>query len=93
MGGGRPATGPRLRAATTAAKLFTLTGNIGATAITTGVLALTSANMTPSGTPLEATQTAANEYYDGDQFNFVTSAVTAFVEGTVKLSMVIQRLP
>ncbi len=69
--------------ATTAAKAATLTTSIGATPITGGVLALTSANCTPKGAVVASTAaiTALNTGSATDTISITGSAVTAFVEG------------
>lgn len=70
------------KAATTAAKAATITPSIGVTAVTGGVLALTSANMTPQGTVLAASAiTALNVGTAASTITLTASAVTAFVEG------------
>lgn len=74
--------------ATTAAKLATLTAGIASTGtgaltpVTGGVLALTSANMTPTDTPVASTAiTALNTGPAGSAIGATVSSVTAFVEG------------
>lgn len=67
---------------TTAAKAVTLTGQISGVAMTGGVLALTSANMTPSGATVAGSAiTALNVGAAGATVEFALSSVTAFVEG------------
>jgi len=69
--------------ATTTAKLATLTPNIAGTPVTGGVVALTSANCTPSGSNVAgSTVTAANQFGAQDTITVVGSAITAFVEGS-----------
>jgi hypothetical protein len=78
--------------ATTAAKLATLTPKIGATALTGGVIALTSANMTPMGALVAGTQvTALNRIKKSDSLTITASAVTAFAEGSATLFVRIRR--
>jgi hypothetical protein len=72
---------------TTTAKAATLTPKIvksgTATAVTGGVLALTSALATPEGTVIQATPiTALNSFNRGDGLTLSWTAVTAFSEGT-----------
>lgn len=74
-------------AATTAAKLATLTARLVSgsttTSITGGVLALTSATVTPSGIVVLGTAvTALNAFTATDGLTITTSGVTAFVEGS-----------
>lgn len=67
---------------TTAAKLATITPKINTTAVTGGVLALTSAACTPLGVVIDGTQvTAANRITINDTLTLTASAVTTFVEG------------
>lgn len=80
--------------ATTAAKLATLTAGIAATGTgaltpcTGGVISATSANMTPTNTPLAGTAvTALNTGVAGACVGVTVSAVTAFVEGDAYLEM------
>lgn len=69
-------------AVTTASKAATLTPKIGSTALTGGVLSLTSANCTPIGTVVAATAiTALNTFVSTDTITITASSVTAFVEG------------
>lgn len=71
-----------LKAATTAAKAATLTPIIAATPVTGGVLALTSANMTPINNVVAGTAVTAGATGNaGDALGVTASAVTAFVEG------------
>lgn len=70
-------------AATTAAKLATLSAKINSVAVTGGAVALTSANCTPIGARIPGTQiTAANRITKNDVLTITGSAVTAFVEGS-----------
>jgi len=72
--------------ATTAAKASTLNLEIGSTNLTGGVLSLTSANMTPLGAIVAATDiTAANEFDADDTISIEAASTTAFVEGSVNL--------
>lgn len=76
--------------ATTAAKLSTLNAEIGTTNLTGGVLALTSANMTPLGAVVDATAiTAANIFTDSDTISIEATSTTAFVEGEGVLLIVL----
>lgn len=70
--------------ATTTSKLATLTLSTTAGAVTGGVMALTSANMTPTGAAVAATAiSGANATGTAGQEVIITvSAVTAFVEGS-----------
>ena len=71
-----------LKAATTAAKLATLTPKVAAANVTGGALALTSANMTPMGAKVAASAiTAGNVFTSAQSIGVVASAVTPFVEG------------
>ena len=75
------------KAATTAAKASTLTGRIGATAMTGGVAALTTTTMATAGVPQEATAiTAGNLFGATDSINALISATTAFVEGEADIT-------
>ena len=82
-----------LKAATTGAKAATITPQInpagGADApVTGGGLALTSNNMTPIGAVVAAAAiTGANTFGPTDGISLLGSAVTAFVEGRVQLSL------
>lgn len=68
---------------TTAAKLATLNLEIGATNLTGGVVALTSATVTPQGKIIAGTAiTGNNAFKRGDAISVEASAVTAFVEGS-----------
>lgn len=77
--------------ATTAAKAATLNLEIGTTNVTGGVLSLTSANMTPLGKTVDATAiTAAKTFGATDAISVEASSVTAFVEGSIVLCIVIK---
>jgi len=68
--------------AITADKLATLGLEIGAVAVTGGVLALTTAKCTPLGKVTAGTAiTAANVFTNTDKISVVASSTTAFVEG------------
>lgn len=69
--------------ATTAAKLATATTQINGTAVTGGVISLTSANATPAGTLVAGTAiTGLNSTFaPGSTLEVAISSVTAFVEG------------
>src|SRR4051812_8193944 len=69
--------------ATTAAKLATLTAQINGTAVTGGVVSLTSANCTPAGAAVAGTAITANNSTTtaGQTVEVAVSGVTAFVEG------------
>jgi hypothetical protein len=70
------------KAVTTAAKLATLTAQVGGVSVTGGAIALTSANCTPSGAAVAGSAiTAGNEGAEGATVGVVASAVTAFSEG------------
>jgi len=72
--------------ATTAAKLTTLNPEIAGTDVTGGVLALTSANMTPIGATVESTATTAAKTFTAVQtIDIEASSTTAFVEGEIDL--------
>lgn len=78
-------------AATTNSKLATLTGQVNATSVTGGVVALTSANCTPIGAQVAGTAiTAGNTFTAGQTVGVVVSAVTAFVEGAGIIELVVQ---
>lgn len=74
-------------AATTGSKLATLTGRVNAGALGGGgVVALTSANMTPAGAAVAGTAiTGAKAFTAAQTFGAVVSSVTAFVEGSVAI--------
>lgn len=76
---------------TTAAKLATLTVQINGVAVTGGVMALTSANMTPAGTAVAATAITANNGSSavGQTLEIAVSGVTAFVEGDAHVEITI----
>lgn len=79
--------------ATTAAKLSTLNLEIGTTDLTGGSLALTSANMTPLGAVVAATAiTAANTFSASDTISIEAASTTAFVEGSIVLTIVMRTL-
>lgn len=78
--------------ATTGSKLATLTPKVSSTAVTGGVVALTSANMTPMGARVAGSQvTAGGAIKKSDSFSVTASAVTAFVEGTATLFVRIRK--
>jgi hypothetical protein len=78
-------------AVTTGSKATTLNLEIGTTNLTGGVLALTSANMTPLGKTLASTAiTAANVFTATDAISIEASSTTAFVEGAVNIYVVMQ---
>jgi len=80
-------------APTTAAKLATVTPYIGATAVTGGVLSLTTAALATKGTVLAGSAvTAANVGSETDTISLTGSAVTAFVEGSACIMIRIQNL-
>lgn len=67
---------------TTAAKAATLSTQISGSAVTGGVMALTSAAATPAGEAIAGTAiTAANTGAAGDTLEVAASSVTAFAEG------------
>lgn len=67
---------------TTGAKAATLTAQIGATPVTGGAIALTSANCTPQGAEVAGSAvTALNTFTAAQAVGAVVSGVTAFVEG------------
>ncbi len=79
--------------ATTAAKASTLNLEIGTTNLTGGSLALTSANMTPLGAVVDATAiTAANSFSATDTISIEAASTTAFVEGSVVLTILMRAL-
>lgn len=71
------------KAVTTAAKLATATVQINGAAVTGGVMALTSANCTPTGAAVAATDITANNFTQtaGTTLEVAISSVTAFSEG------------
>lgn len=82
-----------LFAATTAAKAATLTPSISGTPVTGGVQSLTSANMTPIGNVVAGTAVSGNNIGTSAQSITVAgSTITAFVEGTVIYSILIQNM-
>jgi hypothetical protein len=77
---------------TTAAKLATLNAEIGTTNLTGGTVALTSANCTPLGAVVAgAAVTAANSFKATDTISIEAASVTAFVEGSGYLLLVLGR--
>jgi len=80
-------------APTTAAKAATVTTYIGSTAVTGGVLSLTTAALATKGTVLSgSTVTANNEGANTDTITLTGSAVTAFIEGSASIVLRIQNL-
>ncbi len=80
-------------APTTSGKLATVTPYIGSTAVTGGVLSLTTAALATKGTVLAgSTVTAANEGSATDTITLTASSVTAFVEGSACIVLRIQNL-
>lgn len=78
---------------TTAAKAATLTTKIGTSAVTGGVLSLTSAALTPVGVKLAGSAvTAANTGTSTDTIEILGSAVTSFVEGSGFVNIRIQNM-
>lgn len=76
---------------TTAAKAATLNLEIGATNLTGGAVALTSANCTPLGAVVNgAAITGANSFTNVDTISVEASSVTAFVEGEGVLLVVVE---
>ena len=72
--------------AATASKAATLNTEIGATDLTGGALALTSANCTPKGAKVAASAITANNAFGAtDAVSVEASGVTAFVEGAIWL--------
>ena len=66
----------------TGSKLSTLAVQINAKAVAGGVLALTSANLTPMGAVVEGTPvTGSNGFDSDDTISVVASSTTAFIEG------------
>ncbi len=79
-------------AVTTAAKAATLTVKINTTALTGGVVALTSANSNTKGTMVAGTTvTALNAVIATDTVNVVASSVTTFVEGEGMINILFGR--
>ena len=80
-------------APTTSGKAATVTPYIGSTAVTGGVLALTSASLATKGTVQAGTAvTANNEGSATDGITLTGSSVTAFVEGSACIVLTIQNL-
>lgn len=79
-------------AASTSSKLATLTLSTTAGAVTGGVMALTTLNMTPTGAAVSATAiSGANAIGTAGQEVILTvSSVTAFVEGAAHVEVVVQ---
>jgi len=70
------------KAVTTAAKASTATAQVNGVSVTGGVVALTSANCTPSGAAVAGTAITAGNTGTADQtVGVVMSATTAFAEG------------
>jgi hypothetical protein len=68
---------------TTAAKAASLNAEIGTTNLTGGVVALTSANCTPTGAEVNGTAVTANNVFTNtDTISIEGSSVTAFAEGS-----------
>ncbi|NBR87392.1 MAG: hypothetical protein EBS84_19455 [Proteobacteria bacterium] len=79
--------------ATTGSKLSTLNLEIGSTNLTGGSLALTSANMTPLGAVVSASAiTAGNTFAATDVFSIEAASTTAFVEGSIVLTVICRAL-
>jgi hypothetical protein len=69
--------------ATTAAKAATVTAEVASVVVTGGVVAITSANMTPAANSVAGTAiTALNTFTAAQTIGVGISAVTAFVEGS-----------
>lgn len=78
---------------TTGSKAATLSLEIGASAVTGGAVALTSANCTPLGAAVAGSAiTAANTGAAAGTITLVSSSVTAFVEGSVAVYLTIQNM-
>jgi hypothetical protein len=76
---------------TTAAKAVNLNAEIGSTNLTGGVIGLTSANCATMGAVVAGSSvTAGNTFTANDTISLEASGVTAFVEGTVTILMVIE---
>lgn len=74
--------------ATTAAKLATLNPTIDGVDVVGGLLALTSANMTPAGVTVPCTLiTGTNLLLPKSKLGFKAAGVTAFVEGVIVLNI------
>lgn len=79
-----------LKAATTGGKAATITPQVNAVAVTGGVLSLTSANMTPIANEVDGTAVVSDGkdiVPAGVALTLVASAVTAFVEGRVEITV------
>lgn len=77
-------------AVTTASKLTTLTPKIGSTAVTGGVVSMTSAGQNAIGAVQDGTAvTAADEFTATDAITVVASSTTAFVEGAGVIYLVL----
>lgn len=77
-------------AATTAAKAATLTVRVNDVAVTGGVIALTSANCTPSGATVAASAvTGGNTGTANQNVGVLVSSVTAFVEGSGQIEITV----
>lgn len=80
------------KAATTAAKLSNINLEFDTVDATGGVLALTSANMTPIGSIVASSAfTAGNTFVSGGVLDIEASSTTAFVEGRVRLELRLSR--
>lgn len=80
-------------AATTSGKAATITPYIGSTAVTGGVLALTTSSLgTKGAVQTGTTVTANNEGSATDSITLTASSVTAFVEGSACIVLRIQNL-
>jgi hypothetical protein len=80
-------------APTTASKLATVTTYIGSTAVTGGVLSLTTAALATKGAVLAGSAVTANNIGSAtDTITLTGSAVTAFVEGSATITLRIQNL-
>jgi len=80
------------KAVTTGSKAATLTPKIGSTALTGGVLSLTSAAATPKGTVIDATAiTGANTLTNASAISVTASSVTAFAEGSGSLILRVRK--
>jgi hypothetical protein len=76
--------------ATTADKAATINAEIGTTNMTGGVISLTSANCTPLGSTIEgSTITGNNSFGASDSISIEASSVTAFVEGSITIYLVL----
>lgn len=81
------------KAATTAAKLATITPKISGVSVTGGVLSLTSANCTPQGNVVSGSAvTALNTGSAAATISLTGSGVTAFVEGSGWILLRIQSM-